>query len=377
MPTVAILAAHASPRQVGALFAVGYAGPPLFGLIGGVVADRRSRTQIMVFAALVRVIAIGSVPLVWALWRTSVDQLYLVALTVSISSAFYDIAAQATLPEIVERLHLPDANAKLALGRSASQISGPSAAGVLIQLIGAPATLAADALAHLGGAVSISRLRTNATQERQQIPLRRDMIEGLRFVWRQKPLRRVAGAAATLNLGGASIAAIFYIFAYRTLKMTPLVAGGVASVGNIGLIIGSVGAPRAIRRFGSGTVIRLGLFGAAISIWLIPVAQAGLPWLVLGAYELSFACLSVTFAIAQLSWRQAATPPILQARTHSIMRSISLSTLPIGALLGGATASRYGITAAIFTGASIATAGALWLLLSKSSPFDTADATWT
>jgi hypothetical protein len=377
MPTVAILAAHASARQVGAMFAIGYVGPPLFGLVAGVVADRHSRKRIMVITALLRVLAIGSVPTAWAFWRISIGQLYLVALVVSISSTFYDIAAQATLPTIVGRTQLADGNAKLALGRSASQISGPSVAGILIQLVGAPATLVADAIAHVLGASSIARLRVTKIATGHRRSLKYDSLDGLRFVWRQKSLRRVAGAAAVLNLGGASIAAIFFVFAYRTLKMTPALVGGVASVGNIGLILGAVGAPRVIGRFGSWRVIRVALASAALSIWLIPVARLGLPWLVLAGYELLFACSSVTFSIAQLSWRQAATPLEYQARTHSIIRSISLSTLPLGALLGGAVGSRFGTTQSIGVGAIIATAGALWFLLRDGATLEAADPTWT
>lgn len=377
MPTVAILAAHASAAQVGVLFAVGYLGPPLFGLAGGVFVERHSRKRVMALTALTRVAAIGSVPIVWTLWRVSIDQLYVVAFIVSVSGALYDVAAQSTLPLIVDRDELPDANSKLALGRSGSQISGPSIAGLLIQAVGAPATLAADAVAHLGGAIFVVRLPGDTATRQRGVSLRRDTIDGISFVWRQKPLRHVAGASAVLNLGGASIAAIFYVFAYRTLHLTPLTAGVIASVGNAGLLLGALGSVRVIRRFGSWQVIRLGLGGAALSIWLIPLARAGLPWLVLALYELLFACLSVAFAIAQLSWRQALTPPAFQARTHAIVRSISVSTLPVGALLGGIAASRLGVMAAIFIGAAIGTAGAGWLLLRHPSDLERRDAQWT
>lgn len=377
MPTIAILAAHASAAQVGALFAVGYLGPPLFGLAGGVFVERRSRKGVMAFTALIRVAAVGSVPLVWAVWQTSIDQLYVVAFIVSVSGTLYDVAAQSTLPAIVDRGELPDANSKLAVGRSGSQIAGPSIAGILIQAIGAPATLAADAVAHFGGAIFVSRLPGDAEKRQQGTSFRRDTIDGVSFVWRQKPLRHVAGATAVLNLGGASIAAIFYVFAYRTLHLSPLIAGAVASMGNVGLLLGAVGTVRIIRRLGSWQVIRLGLAGAALSIWLIPLARAGLPWLVLAVYELLFASLSVAFAIAQLSWRQALTPTAFQARTHAIVRSISVSTLPVGALLGGIAASRLGVMAAIFIGAAIGTAGAGWLLLCHPSDLDRPEAQWT
>jgi len=52
-----------------------------------------------------------------------------------------------------------EANSKLSTTRSLSYIGGPGAAGVLVQVLGAPVALLADALSFVASAVAVATVR--------------------------------------------------------------------------------------------------------------------------------------------------------------------------------------------------------------------------
>jgi len=126
LPTVAILALHATPVEVGALSATQWLGYLVVGLVAGVVVDRLPRRRIMVVADLARLLALGSVPVALALGLRSLAHLYAVAAVTSVGAVFFDVAYQSYLPGLVERGRLVEGNAKLALADGAARVGGPA-----------------------------------------------------------------------------------------------------------------------------------------------------------------------------------------------------------------------------------------------------------
>ncbi|TMF88720.1 MAG: MFS transporter, partial [Chloroflexi bacterium] len=67
VPTVAILALHAGPFQVGVLSALEFLAFPTLGLVAGVYADRLRRRPIMIACDIGRLLALGSIPMAFLL----------------------------------------------------------------------------------------------------------------------------------------------------------------------------------------------------------------------------------------------------------------------------------------------------------------------
>ena len=76
----------------------------------------------MIASDLGRILALGSVPVAYALGRLGLLQLFLVSLFSGVLTVFFDIAYQSYLPSLVGREHLVEGNAKLA-GSAQSQAS--------------------------------------------------------------------------------------------------------------------------------------------------------------------------------------------------------------------------------------------------------------
>ena len=134
LPTVAILFLNAGPFEMGLLGALNTIAYPILGLFVGVLADRWRRRPMMVWANIGQVIALGSIPLGFMFRMLSLNQLFAVALVMSVTTVFFVIAYQSYLPTLVDREDLVEGNAKLETSSSASLVFGPALGGLLIQI---------------------------------------------------------------------------------------------------------------------------------------------------------------------------------------------------------------------------------------------------
>src|SRR5438105_2057265 len=236
LPSVAILVLHAGAFQVGTLAALEFLAFPVLGLIAGVYADRLKRRPIMIVCDLARLLLIASVPVAALLHVLAMNQLYVVALLVGIANVFFDVSYQSYLPALIPRTDLVEGNSKLEVSRSAAQLAGPALAGFLIQAIGAVESLWVDAASFAISAASLFGIRKPEPAPQPgtaagESGFWREMWEGIQVVIGNPTLWKIAGCTATSNLGSNMIWALFLLFAYRTLGLSPSL---------VGLILGSV-----------------------------------------------------------------------------------------------------------------------------------------
>ena len=124
-------------------------------LPAGVWVDRLRRRPILIVGDIGRAVALTSIPVAFALDSLTIWQLYLVGFLNGCLTVFFDVAYQSYLPSIVEPDQLVEGNSKLEITRSAAQILGPGAAGILIGILEAPFAIVIDALSTLVGCVRL------------------------------------------------------------------------------------------------------------------------------------------------------------------------------------------------------------------------------
>lgn len=367
LPTVAILLLHATAFQVGLLGALEFLAFPVLGLIAGVYADRLRRLRIMIACDAVRLLLLASVPLAWIFGLLRIEQLYVVGLLMGVCTVFFDVSYQSYLPSLVNRRDLVEGNSKLEVTRSLAQVSGPALAGFLIQLIGAAQAVWVDAASY---AVSVLSLLVIRKPEPKPQPGRMDgrqgfwheLWEGVQVVFGNPTLWKIAGSTATSNLGSNMTFAIFLIFAYRLLHLSPAVVGVIFAIGSVGGLLGALTATPVTRRVGLGLTLFLTItLGGALN-FLVPLAQYGPSAVIIAVAVFAVSYSSPVYNIGQVSLRQAITPDRVQGRMNATMRTIVWGTIPIGAFLGGVLGSTIGIVPTLYIGAAFATLAGLWIL---------------
>ena len=193
LPLAAILVLDATATEVALLGAVEVLPFLLFTLPAGVWVDRLPRRPILVVTDLARAVALASIPFAYALDGLTLPHLYVVAFTIGVLSVFFDVAYLAYLPSLVERRELGTANSKLEATRSAAQIAGPGAAGVLVEAISAPVAILVDGVSYLFSALFVWRIERPDRRERYVSPRGRllpQLKEGLSYVLRHPYLER-------------------------------------------------------------------------------------------------------------------------------------------------------------------------------------------
>jgi hypothetical protein len=369
VPTVAILILHAGPFQVGVLSALEFLAFPTLGLIAGVYADRLRRRPIMISCDVGRFLALGSIPVAFALGVLTLEQLYVVALLTGIFTVFFDVSYQSYLPALVDRPNLIEGNTKLEVTRSAAQISGPAVAGLLIQWIGGARAVAFDAISFLASALALATIRKPEPEPKPGtasgasgiIP---EMREGIEVVFKSPILRRIAGCTSTTNFGSNIIfGAVFLVFAYRDLHLSAGIVGIIFGISSVGGLVGALLASSVARTLGLGTTLGLATVLGGLAMLATPLALIGAPAIVLSVLGFVANVTIPIYNINQVSLRQSITPDRVQGRMNATMRTVVWGTMPFGAFVGGILGTTIGVVNTIILGGAISALAALWIFL--------------
>src|SRR5579859_7649721 len=368
LPTVAILLLGATPLQVGLLAACETLAFPVLGLFAGVWADRLKRRPIMIVCDLGRTVALGSIPLAYALHALYMPQLYVVALVTGVGSVFFDVSYQSYLPSLISRSDLVEGNSKLQVTSSAAQMVGPALAGFLIQFVGAARAVTVDAASFLVSVVSLWWIRKPEPQPNPKSETGRqgffaEMWEGVRVVFGNPTIWKIAGSTSTSNLGGNIFFAVVLIYIYRNLHVTPGIVGLVFGIAAVGGLLGALSAAWIARRIGLGMTLFISITMGGLAALLVPMAQYGfaIPLLALSFAIGSF--INPVYNINQVSLRQAITPDRVQGRMNATVRTVIWGTMPIGGVIGGLIGSTWGILPAMYIGIAIQSLAGVWILL--------------
>ncbi len=353
LPITAIALLHAGPGQMSLLSIAGFAPNLAFGLFAGVWVDRARRRPILVGADLGRALLLATVPLAALLGVVTFAQLVVVAFAVGTLSACSSLAAVAILPAIVPREQLVAANSRLATTDAALALAAPTVAGALIQLVGAPRAILADALSYLGSALTLRRLRAveGAAPVAVRATVWREMGAGLRELVRTPALRALTVAVSVGTFGTAMQGVASALFLLNDLHLTPALLGLLGACGGAGSLLGAAGAGRATRRLGVGPTIVLGQLVWAAGALVAPFAHAG-PTLVplVGAGVAIAGFGGALWGVSQISLRQALTPQRLFARATAARRLPMFGMQIAGAALAGVLGSAIGVRETLFLG---------------------------
>ncbi|MFC7613986.1 MFS transporter [Actinokineospora soli] len=306
----------------------------------------------MLVANLVRAGLLGALTLVVALGAGDVWVFYVIAVGVGVAETFHDIAAQSIVPAVVPDDRLPKANARLyAVELAANEFAGPPLAGLLV------AAGAVVALAVPGGlwvaaviALALVRGRFAATRRSED---RGGIVEGLRFLWRDRVLRAFAVVVGLFNFASSATYAVLVLYALGDMGLSETGFGWLLTTVAVGSVAGSVVAERVERVLGLRRALLVALVASVVLI-AVPAATAD-PIAVGVAFFVGGAAVMV-LNVAMVSLRQRLTPDALRGRVTSGHRLVAWGGKPLGALAGGVVAELLGLRAVFAVMALVALA---------------------
>jgi MFS family permease len=372
VPVFAVTMLNVNESQMGFLNAASTASFLLVGLIAGAWVDRWVKRRVMIWADVVRMLAILSVPVLYFSGVIQVWHLFVVAAIMGLATVFFDVAYQSFIPMVVPKEQIASANSSLETTNQLSTIGGPAIVGGLLSIVKAPALLVADSLTFLVSTISLSAIRDREVpkpkEERKK--LRHEIAEGLKFVWNNKIIRAVSFTTSTSNLFSTAQATLVPLVILRDLHISPAVFGVIESIAAVGGLLGAVTAAKLSKAIGEGQVIAYSAVLMGFTAFA-PAIAAGSSQIVaivvlcLGQFVGMFTVL--TYNITQVSARQRLCPEHLLGRMNASIRFFVWGVMPIGALISGAAATAFGIIPVVWFAAIGVFLSAIFVVVSPLS----------
>ncbi|MGK3951188.1 MFS transporter [Microbacterium sp. I2] len=359
MPVLVVQVLGASPVEVGIVNAAQFVPYAVLGLLAGVYVDRWRRARVLVRASVGRGVALGLIPVLWLAGALQIWSLVALLLIFGSLAVFGLAASQSLLPQIVPRARLLSANSRLDQTDAAAQTAGPALGGGLVGLLGAPVTIAIDAVSYLVEAALIARLRlteparvTAVDGPPQRRSVRREIGQGLRWTYRHVSLAPLAISTHLWFSANAGALTVLALFALRDLALSPAAYGLLFAVAGITTLVGAVVAPWAGRAIGAGRSIVIARMVYPVA-WLLIAAAALTGIGGTGALVALFVAMALQGFVAglenpnEMAYRQAVTPDALLGRTNATMRSANRTMAALGALVAGVVVAAAGIAPAL------------------------------
>lgn len=337
----------------------------LFGLLGGVLADRMRRRPLLVAGDLVSTVAFGAIALLAIAGRLTVFWLAVLVFVAGTVTCLTVAAAQSFVPRLVPEPLLPEAFSRQALMGEVAGAAGPLAAGALVRFLSAPVAIGINALSFLLSALVTATIRTpEPRSEPGDRHVWRELREGARWVYGHHTLRPYAISLHVWFLGYAVMTTVEVYFATTVLHLDALTIGLVLASVGISAAAAAAYAPAAARRLGLGRAATWATWCAPLGTVVFASARPG-TWgvVVLVAGHVIWGGTQL-WSTLTMTYRTVVTPDRLRARMNATIRTVNWGGLALAALFGGWLATHVGSRTTLYLAAGIMAVAAAYQSLS-------------
>ncbi|MFV8186339.1 MULTISPECIES: MFS transporter [Streptomyces] len=311
-------------------------------LVGGVVADRMSRSRLMALSDALGAGAYTALAVMVLSGHAPVVAMCLFAMAAGTATALFAPAMDGLVPLIVPTDRLQRANGLLRVGRNGSMLLGLALSGVTVALVGAGWALALNAASFVVSAVLTARLRV-LTPARGKASGWADLREGWQeFASRQWLWAVVAQYAVVVAANNAYVGVLGPLAADQFLGGSRAWSVIVAAQA-LGTIVGAGLAAR-VRVSRPILVAVLCTFPAAVPVALLSVHAP--VWLI-AIVMFGGGIASDVFGVLWATTIQRRVPEQALSRVSSYDWFGSLAFAPLGLLVAGPVAAAVGTSRAL------------------------------
>jgi MFS family permease len=338
----------------------------LLAWLGGYVGDRYNRhrgviwTQAaaMILAFILAALTLFRVITVW--------EIVFIAFLAGAVNAFDVPIRQAFLVQMVGKEDLPNAIALNSSIFNSARVVGPAIAGFAIAWIGEGWCFFLNGVSFLAVIAALFMMRLDPVEPRQSkgSPLQ-NLAQGFRFAMSDRPIRAALLLMSLMSLFGLQYSVFMPIFARDILHRGASGMGLLMSFAGAGAVVGALHF--ASRTDYKGLVEWIAATSAACSLGLIFFSQSRIFWL--SALTLTVVGFSATSQLAAtnttVQWR---VPDELRSRLMAVYATMFMGVQPLGALIAGGVARRFGAPLALTASGVLCLCGAVFFLFRMVLP---------
>ena len=340
-----------SPFRLGLIGTLQFGPILLFSFLAGAISDRAHKRRLLVgtqSALMLQAFALAA--LVWSghvrFWHVAVlASLYGLANTLDMPTR------QSYMADLVPRSDLMNAIALNSAVFNGARVVGPAAAGLLVARYGTAAAFLFNGVSFLAVIAALLAIRTHgAPRARSGLGMGAEIAQGIRFAVGTPRIALVFALLISVSL-----------FLVNMNVLVPLIARNVLHEGahGFGLLMASLGVGAV---FGALTVAVLAVGRPPLGFVVAPAVAAAILLLLLSfvsRFGLASAVL-VVLGFAQIVFMtscnttvQITVPDELRGRIMGLYALVFAGMTPIGALLMGTIAERWGVARACQVGGTM------------------------
>ncbi|MEV4415780.1 MFS transporter [Catellatospora sp. NPDC049609] len=323
----------------------GWAPPLLFGLYAGVLSDRHDRRRIVLAANTVRIAVLAA--LITAVATETLSAVgALVALgLLATTEVFADNTTATITPMLVPRDDLALANSRLQTGFiTLNQLAGPPL-GAALFAAGSTWPFLTEIILDVAGLLLVSRIVLPAHGRAAGAPVRgvwQDVVEGYRWTVRHPAVRTLMLIILIFNVTFGAAWSVLVLYAQERLGLGTVGFGLLTTVSAVGGLLGTSVYGWLTQRVSLGNLMRVGLILETLTHLGLAVTRSA--WVASTIFFL-FGAHAFIWGTTSMTVRQRAVPQHLQGRVGSLNAICVYGGLVVGAPIGGALATVYGVTA--------------------------------
>lgn len=315
----------------------------LFGMWGGLLADRTDKRRLLLATQLA---AAGLALALWGLVATGAVELWMVYVLAFLTGCVHaaDMPARHSfVAEMVGPSHMTNAVGLNSAVFNAGRLVGPAVAGVLIAWVGVGVCFLANGLSYLALVAALRAMRPGDLHPQPLVSREPGQVrEALRYVWHTTELRRTLLMVAVVGTLGFNFVVILPLLAREDLGGGARMFGALSSVMGLGSLAGALVTASRARPTRRVQVSAAAAFGLLTAL----AAATSRPLVVAAMLAASGLCVMVFLATANASL-QLASAPAMRGRVMSLYGLVFLGSTPVGGPLMGWIAQQWGARAAL------------------------------
>ncbi|WEG19257.1 MFS transporter (plasmid) [Alkalihalophilus pseudofirmus] len=305
----------------------------LLGIVAGVIVDRLSRKKIMTVTVVFQWLSIAGILLLLLFQGIQLWSLFLLGFIFSSSGYFFLNAYHSSIPQLISKEQLTDANAKFSFVDTMIRMIGPGIVGFVLAATSFQKTVSIQLICISAMFVLIRLIKVPLVDQKgKQNSFWIDVKEGIMELIGNKVLLTPTVAILLINLSSSIIIGILLFFAVDIIGVSESEVGLMLSLGAIGGLFGALLLKKLVRHFPRGKIFTYVLVFEFIGYGILVFANS---WLVIGM-ALAIRTFAVTIVnIIYLAFRQEFTPNHLLGRVAGTTSMLMKLAMPVGFLFAG------------------------------------------
>ncbi|MFB8049164.1 MFS transporter [Streptomyces rubiginosohelvolus] len=350
-----VLSLTGSATAVGITTALQFLPMLLFGLYGGVIADRLPKRQILLVSqAMLGLCGIALAALTLS-GVVEVWHVYLVAFLLGMVTVVDNPARQSFVSEMVGPAQLRNAVSLNSANFQSARLIGPAVAGVLITTVGSGWAFLLNGLSFLAPLVGLLMMRTNELHTSVTVPRAKGQLrEGLAYVRGRPELVWPIVLVGFVGTFGFNFPIWLTAFADEIFDG----GAGMYSFFNILMAAGSLAGALLSARRRSSRLRMLVAAGTAFGLLEIAASLSPTVWL-FSILLVPIGMLGLTTNITANTSVQMAADPEMRGRVMSLYMMVFAGGTPVGAPIVGWISDTYGARTGFAAGGAISVIAAL------------------